>query len=96
MKKISFLLIIVLAALFAGCSGDKWDGIVFPDRNNLLIYHDSGTFKNIDECGTASMKMLESMHAVENGFYECGKNCTAASSSYNRGCEESERGNLYK
>jgi len=96
MKKFSFALIIVLAALLTACSGDKWDGVVFPDRDKLLMYHHSGTFKNNDECSSASMKMLESMHAVEKGFYECGRNCTSPASSYDRGCEEAERGNLYK
>ena len=96
MKKLQFFLLMVILMGLPACSGDKWEGIVFTDRDNLLMYRSSGAFENLEECKDVSMKMLKSMSALDKGFYECGKNCKAGSNSYNRGCEETERGNLYK
>lgn len=96
MKKLQFFLLTILLTGLSACSGDTWDGIVFTDRDNLLMYRSSGAFESREECENASMAMLESLNVLDKGFYECGKNCKAGSSSYNRGCEETERGNFYR
>ena len=85
----------MLAGLL-GCSGDKWEGIVFIDRDNLLMYHTTGEVESLEKCRDASMKMLKNLDALDKGFYECGKNCKDGSNSYERGCEETERGNVYR
>ncbi len=91
--KISILVCAVLA--ISGC-GDNWEGIVFHDKDKLLMYSTIGPFKTFEECRDASMEKLESLKALDKGYYECGKNCKAGTSSYNRGCEDSTRGNVYK
>jgi hypothetical protein len=88
------MLLFLLLAL-AGCSGDEWLGYVFPDKSNLLVHKEAGRFKTLHECDDASMEILKSLNALDNGFFECGKNCESES-YYNRECEELVRGNLYK
>ena len=78
------------------CSGDTWEGIVFTDRGNLLMYRSTGEFNSREDCEDASMAKLKSLNVLDKGFYECGKNCKAGSRSYKRGCEEIRLGNFYK
>ena len=96
MKKfISCIVLIILAALY-GCSDkEPWDGYVFPDKNNLLIHRYTGKYQTREACEKASMGILESLKALDRGYYECGKNCEEGS-YYNRTCDESVRGNMYK
>ena len=83
--------------VLTGCSsGEIWEGVVFPDRGNLLIHASVGQFKSLDKCEASSMDKLRSMNALQKGYYECGKNCKADLASYNGDCEETVRGNFYK
>ena len=95
MNKIRLSLLLVLLLALAGCSGDEWLGFAFPDKENLLVHREVGRFETQQECDEASMSILESLNALDNGYYECGKNCES-DSYYNRDCEEMIRGNLYK
>ncbi len=96
MSVIRAVLIVILFTVISGCGGDSWEGIVFPNKNKLLMYRSIGPYETLEECKKASMEKLETMNALDIGYYECGKNCKAGTSSYNRGCEDTERGNLYK
>lgn len=92
---ISFYMIILL--VLAGCSsGERWEGYVYPDKDNLLMHRNSGEFDSLEECEAASMEILKSMSALQKGYYECGKNCDPGSSHYNRHCEDNILGNYYK
>src|SRR3546814_2162975 len=51
---------------------DLWDGIVYPDRNNLLADRFVGQFDTWNACRLASLDMLEQLNAVDTGDYECG------------------------
>ena len=95
MNKIRLSLLLVLLLALAGCSGDEWLGFAFPDKENLLVHREVGSFETQQECDEASMSILKSLNALDNGYYECGKNCES-DSYYNRDCEEMIRGNLYK
>ena len=95
MNKMQLILFLILLLALAGCSGDEWLGYAFPDKGNLLVHREVGRFKTQHECDEASMSILKSLNALENGYYECGKNCLSES-YYNRDCEEMVRGNLYK
>ena len=94
MNKIRLSLLVFLLAL-TGCSGDEWLGFAFPDKGNQMICREVGKFKTQQECDAAAMSILKSLNALENGYYECGKNCKT-DSYYSRECEEMIRGNLYK
>ncbi len=97
MRRLSIFLYIVIVSVFAGCSsGDVWEGLVYPDRGNLLIHLSSGQFKNLEKCEAASLEMLRSKNALKKGYYECGKNCKSGLASFNGDCEETVRGNYYK
>ena len=89
------ILFLILLPALVGCSGDEWLGFAFPDKGNLLIHREVGRFKTQQECDEASMSILKSLNALDNGYYECGKNCKSES-YYNRDCEAMIRGNLYK
>lgn len=81
----------------SGCSNkEHWAGVVYPDRGNLLMHRDAGEFRSLAECEAASMEILKSMNALQNGYYECGKNCKSDSGSSIMNCDESVRGNFYK
>ncbi len=95
MNKMRLILFLILLLALVGCSGDEWLGFAFPDKGNLLIHREVGRFATQKECEEASMSLLKSLNALENGYYECGKNCMSES-YYNRECEEMIRGNLYK
>jgi len=90
---ISFSLILLLA--FTGCSSnERWDGNVYPDKEKMLINHNSGEFNTLEECEAASLEMLKSLNGLQKGYYECGKNC--APGSLHIDCDENIRGNYYK
>ena len=95
MIKMRLILCFILLLALAGCSGDEWLGFAFPDKGNLLIHRNVGTFETLQECDEASMSILKSLNALEDGYYECGKNCSS-DSYFNRACEELIRGNIYK
>ena len=70
------IFIILFASTFMGCNeNDTWHGVVYPDRSNLSDALQIGHFDTLEECGIASIKILDRLHAFDNGDYECGKNC---------------------
>ncbi len=83
-------------AITACSSGDHWEGVVYPKKENLQINRSAGKFDSLEECKAGSMEFLKSMKAVETGYYICGKNCNAGLSHYNKNCEDIIRGNFYK
>lgn len=83
----------ILMLFIAGCGADQWSGSVYPDKKNILIQKNAGTFESLEECKTGSMALLETLGALEKGYYECGKNCT---NTYEMACEEKMRGNMYR
>lgn len=97
MNKLHYALSAVLMLAVSGCSaGERWDGYVYPDRKNLLMYRSAGEFPDLGDCETASMNILKSLNALQGGYYECRKNCKAGSAHYESNCEENVRGNYYK
>lgn len=91
------MIYIAVFFIFVGCSsGDVWEGLVYPDRDNLLMHMSYGKFKSLEKCETACLKALKSQNALQKGYYECGKNCKSGLASFNGDCEETVRGNYYK
>jgi hypothetical protein len=97
MRRLKTGFYIIVLSFFVGCSsGDVWEGLVFPDRGNLLIHISSGHFKSLEKCEAACMEMLKSKNALQKGYYECGKNCKSGLASYSGDCQEIVKGNYYK
>ncbi|MDH5523923.1 MAG: hypothetical protein OEY01_08010 [Desulfobulbaceae bacterium] len=83
----------ILMLMMTGCGSEQWSGVVYPDKKNILIQKNAGTFQSLEECKTGAMALLETLGALDTGFYECGKNCK---NTFEMVCEEKMRGNLYK
>jgi hypothetical protein len=67
---------IVIALFFSACtSSDTWHGVVYPNQKNLGDALQIGSFDTLQECGITALKVLDRLHALERGDYECGKNC---------------------
>lgn len=96
-KNLQMQFLVILLIFLAGCSsGERWEGHVYPDKGKLMIHHNSGEFDSLEACESASMEMLQSINALQKGYYECGKNCKSGSGYYIRDCKETVKGNLYK
>jgi hypothetical protein len=97
MRRLKIAFYLVVLSIIIGCSSeDLWEGLVFPDRGNLLIHISSGEFKSLEKCEAASMAMLKSKDALQKGYYECGKNCKSGLASFNGDCEDTVRGNYFR
>ena len=94
MHEIRIVLFITILLSVLGCSNEHWDGYVYPEKGNSLVHYHVGRFNRLDECREASLTMLKAKHALQRGYYECGKNCKSDSGYYIRSCEETMH-NLY-
>ncbi len=54
---------------------DKWEGFVYPDKNNLTKHISLGVFQSLENCRAAALQKLSQVSSVEKGDYECGLNC---------------------
>jgi hypothetical protein len=69
--------VLLLSALLLACGSseqDRWEGFVYPDRDDLTRHRVIGTFSSMDECLSAVRE-----EAGPEGAYECGLNCRAGS-----------------
>ena len=82
MSFFKLLITIILALILFGCnSPDKWNCVVYPNREDLTESLQIGDFNTLQECGIAAVKTLDRLHALDRGDYECGKNCRKDSTS---------------
>lgn len=68
----------LVAAYFIGWwpfQEERWEGFVYPNRNNLSIHQNIGEFESLESCRVASKNMLYQLNAQNSGDYECGLNC---------------------
>ena len=90
-KYLKIILSLLLVLLVAGCSQDKWEGFVYPDRGNLTKHIYVGEFQSLEACRDIAIAKLEQLGALTRGDYECGKNCRVKSGFTVRICEETLR-----
>jgi hypothetical protein len=67
-------MLVLILGLSPGCS-DTWEGFVYPNKNDLTQHRNLGSFSSLEACRAAAKGLLASLHALERGDYECGKNC---------------------
>ena len=67
-------MLLYLSIILTGCS-DRWQGIVYVNKQNLTNYRNIGEFCSIEECRDASLNYLKGIKALDTGAYECKKNC---------------------
>tara|TARA_B100002003_G_scaffold8397_1_gene7413 strand:- start:476 stop:754 length:279 start_codon:yes stop_codon:yes gene_type:complete len=75
MKKIFSILLLVVVLSLSGCFHEKWEGFVYPNKNDLTAHINIGIYETLDQCRTASLQTLSRLHAIKSGDYECGLNC---------------------
>jgi hypothetical protein len=79
--------ILLSCLLLSGCFEEKWSGFYYPNKNNLLIDKDIGTYSTLEDCRQAASLLMKSN---PNADYECGLNCdTSKEKPYI--CEKTER-----
>ena len=80
---------LLLSGIAVACSGDTWEGYVYPDKTDLIDSRSVGTFDSLEGCRAAAREELQRLNAETTGDYECGKNCRSESGI--RVCEETLR-----
>ena len=53
----------------------KWEGHIYPDRNNLLVSMALGPFANLQDCRDEAVSWISSKGWQQTADYECGYNC---------------------
>ena len=86
MSKYLLLLIFV-----AGCTADKWEGWVYPDRTDLTIDVQIGEFDSLESCRASARNLMAQSGWQESGDYECGLNCEYRRKYGLSVCEKTER-----
>jgi hypothetical protein len=71
----SLALTLTLVLLLCGGCSDKWEGFVYPNKNDLTKPRNLGHFSSLEACRSAARGVLAELNALERGDYECGKNC---------------------
>ena len=80
-----------MTLLLYGCFGEKWNGFVYPDKNDLTVYKNIGTFSSLEACRSADLSKLSALGATKKGDYECGLNCKSESIGSVKLCEQTKR-----
>ena len=70
-----FIIGYIVVSFFVDGEKDKWLTIVYPDRNNLMEYHQLERYVLLDTCRTAANHALQVNGWEETGAFECGLNC---------------------
>ena len=69
------LLIVSSAFLLNYCSEESWDGVVYPDGNNLLDYIRIGRYESLESCRSAALKLVVEISSIHSGDWKRGLNC---------------------
>lgn len=75
MKK---LFLVPFLFLLVGCNKvDNWTAIYYPDKNDLDFYTKQSGWIDLEACQDNAMYLgtENGLVGLENGTYECGKNC---------------------
>ena len=75
----------------AGCSADRWEGWVYPNRDDLTVDVQIGEFDSLESCRASARNLMAQSGWQEPGDYECGLNCEFNSDYGLSVCEKTER-----
>ena len=74
------LFIVIIVAVWYFWPSEEWSGYFYPDKNNLINYEFTGTFKSLEECRDVTLAHGENLGIPISRFdYECGLNCKSES-----------------
>ena len=54
---------------------DRWNAVVYPDRNDLAVDIRLGEFASLETCRAAALTKIDTLGVGEVADYECGLNC---------------------
>ena len=92
MPNLKTFFLISSALLLSSCYIKKWEGFVYPDKNDLTVYRNIGVYESLESCRAASLNTLSQISTIEKGDYECGLNCENRSGMGGiKVCEKTER-----
>lgn len=85
------VIVLVIALALAGCS-DRWEGFVYPDKENLTKHFGIGEYETLEACRWAARTALlqHADRGLEQGDYECGLNCKPFGNDM-KVCDKTER-----
>jgi hypothetical protein len=70
---------------------ERWEGFVYPNKNDLTIHKNIGEFESLDICRGAAKNKLHQIKSFGKGDYECGLNCEFNSNYGINVCKETKR-----
>ena len=89
---IKIICVLIISFLLASCGEEKWEGFVYPNKNDLTVYRNIGVYESLESCRSATWYMLSEISSIERGDYECGLNCEYRSGMGGiKICEKTER-----
>ena len=65
--------LLLAAMVLYGCS-ERWEGLVYPSKNDLAAAERVGIFETLEDCRNAVRTKLDQLRAL-GGAYACGPNC---------------------
>ena len=83
-----FLVILTTLTLLS-CSDDKWEGFVYPKKDNLIDYIKIGDYKSLEECRLALYMHIDA-YDLNDADFECALNCKQSFNEL-KICEETSR-----
>jgi len=90
LKRLAVIMIVVSSI---SCSNsENWEGFVYPDKRNLTIHTNLGSYSSLESCRSAALNTLTRISSIESGDYECGLNCEVREGMGGiKICEKTER-----
>ena len=92
MKKLRITFSLLFTLLLSSCFSEKWEGFVYPNKNDLTVHQNIGVYNSLESCRVAALNMLSQISSVQQGDYECGLNCEIKSGMGGiKVCDKTER-----
>ena len=63
---------------FTACTEERWRADIYPDASNTRQKQFGGEFSTRKDCQQAAESHLRAIGRWQQGFYECGKNCSGS------------------
>ena len=83
-----FILMLILTPSVA--LANAWKGIVYPNKDQLVVHVEIGHFKTLKECRSSIMGLLNSTKWTDPD-YECGFKCAPVVGTEAYICEKTSR-----
>ena len=72
------LVALAIGIVVAACGEERWRADIYPDASNTRQKQFGGEFSTRNDCQIAAESHLRAIGRWQQGFYECGKNCSGS------------------